>query len=99
MQNTKEMQILHCLQDLYNYFFGSLLCYLEVPGTEVVKKVFALHVLKDDVVIVDILEKVKHLDYIWVLAHFEDFYLLSLLVDLNRLHLLLSYTFHCCSHT
>ena len=69
--------------------FPSLLTNAEIASFEVIEHVLASHVIKDQVVVVRVLEQVDELDDVRVLAHFEDLYLASLLVHLNRLHVLL----------
>ena len=54
-----------------------------------IKHVIALHVLHHDVVVLAVLEQIDQLDYVVVLAHFENLNLSSLLSYLNRRHFFL----------
>lgn len=68
---------------------------IEITSLKVVKEVFALHVFKDDKVVVRVLKKINKLDDVWMLAHLQNLNFSSLLKDLNCLHVFLFYLFYC----
>ena len=83
MDDAILVQILDSVSYLESQVLRSLLWYVEIACFEVIEQVFPLHVLKDDVVVVRVLEEIDKFNDVRVLAHLEDLYLPSLLVDLD----------------
>lgn len=86
MHDAKPVQILDGLADLISQFLAPLLGELEAPPLDVIEHIFARHIVQHDVVLVAAVEDVNELDYVWVLAHLEDFDLTSLLEHLDWFH-------------
>jgi len=88
MHDTKLVQVLNTKCDLISEVLSAALSKRETTSLQILKQVFALHVVKNDVMHLAILEQVYQPDDIVVLTHFEYFDLSALLEDLNRLHVL-----------
>lgn len=78
---------------LVGQFLDPRLRQLEIPELNVVKQIFALHVLQHYIVIVGVFEEIDEGHNIWVLRLLQDVDLTALLVYLNRLHIFLVYRF------
>jgi len=94
VNNAILVKIPNCHHNLIDQFFRSVLCNLELPVLQVVEHVLSIHVLKDDVVMVDVFKEVDELHDVGVLTHLQHIDLLPLLVDFDRLHLAFPDNFH-----
>lgn len=95
MHDAVVVQVLQSKYELIRQLLHPLLTEVEVPCLEVVEEVGALHVVKDDVVVLAILKDVHKVDDVGMLAHFENFYLSPLLEHLNMCHIFLLDLFYC----
>ena len=86
MDYAKLVEVLDSHGDLVGQVLNSLLWQRKASFLNIVKQVFALHVVEDDEVSFTVLEEIDQLDDIFVLTHLQDFNLTSLLENLNWLH-------------
>ena len=86
MNDTKSVEVLDCSADLVGEILDSGFRKLEASSLYVIEEVLSCHELKYDEVVLAVLEDVLKLDDVWVLAHFKDLNLSSLLEDLDLLH-------------
>ena len=89
MDNTVAMQILYSDATLISQLLDAILRDLEVTELNVVEQIFTLHVLKNNIVVVRVLEEVNKRHNVGMLRHLEHVYFSTLLVNLNLLHVLL----------
>ena len=89
MHDSIVMQVLQGTTNLIRQFLDSALGELKLSELDVVEEVFALHELEHYVVVIAILEQVDKRHDVWVLTHLQHVDLHSLLIHLDRLHILL----------
>ena len=77
------------MSNLKSKILDSRLIQLEATLLNVIEEVLAWHVIKYDVVVLGVLKYVYQFDYIFMLAHFENFNLSPLLEDLDWFHVCL----------
>lgn len=87
MNNAQVVKIAHAEHNLEDDELSHILMQGVVTLCEIVKQVFASHVLDDQVVVLARLKHVLQLDDVGMLAHFQHFDLFALLIDLNWLHI------------
>lgn len=96
MNNTECVEVLYCCANLEGKILDAGLWQLEASLLDVVKEILSSHEFENNEIILAILKDVFQLYDIWMLAHFQDFNLSSLLEDFDLLHVGLFDCLNCC---
>jgi hypothetical protein len=87
VHDAETVQVLDCLTNLVGEVNASGLRQLEATFLNVIKHVFAGHVVKHNEVVVAGFEDVNKLDDVRMLAHLQHFDFATLLEHLDRFHI------------